>query len=149
MTNLETHPTYKGFVQDFEINAPWGMPYWCDNTYEFLFEVAILLENTPKPGSNLDPSLAIAYKQQVLMNNYFCIVWVEDELDWDREILSKGGSHQFHYYIIISPLHNGLYHVRIKIEENSKFFFLEACCYCKTILGDICQKNNHEVSSYP
>jgi hypothetical protein len=61
IVNLDTHTTYKGDAPNYEIAAPWGLPYWCDSTHEILFEPSILFENTPKVGSTMDPASMLLF----------------------------------------------------------------------------------------
>jgi hypothetical protein len=61
LVNLDTHTTYKGDAPNYEIAAPWGLPYWCDSTHEILFEPSILFENKPKVESTMDPACMRAH----------------------------------------------------------------------------------------
>jgi len=121
MINIEAHTGYKGDVPLYEIPTPWGLPYWCDNTHEILWEVSILFENIPKAGVDMDPSLVITKKQDILMKNPFCIVWVEHEYDWIYSMLDDG--YRSHYFIVIIPIHSGLYRIKIITEDNPNIFF--------------------------
>lgn len=132
IVNLDTHTTYKGDAPNYEIAAPWGLPYWCDSTHEILFEPSILFENTPKVGSTMDPAMAVDYKREILVKNFYCIVWLEDEHDLNYNFIEDTFVNK--YYIIIVPLSCGLFRVDIKTFDHD-FFFLRNAVVSRHILA--------------